>query len=113
MTNLPGRIAGVVLLGLAVLLYDSASDSPIHRLVVPLAMAVATWLMVQNAAAVLLGVVLLTAIHSDPADSDWINSHAYPALAILSGGALGYIGLQRFRRRIAATREARWRHRHH
>jgi hypothetical protein len=86
MKNLPGRFAGVVLLGVAVLLYDAASGSPVHRLLVPIAMAIAAWLMVQNAAAVLLGAALLTAIHSDPLDPDWITGRAYPALAIISGG---------------------------
>jgi hypothetical protein len=112
MKNLPERFAGVVLLGVAVLLYDAASGSPVHRLLVPIAMAIAAWLMVQNAAAVLLGAALLTASHSDPLDPDWITGRAYPALAIISGGALGYIAVHRFRGRIASTREARWRHRH-
>jgi hypothetical protein len=111
MTRLPARIAGVILMGVAVMFFDAVSSSPVHQLMLPLAMAVAAWLMIQNAAAVLLGATLLTAIHADPQDPDWIISRAYPALAVLSGIALGFIGVQRFRKRIAATREARWRHR--
>jgi hypothetical protein len=112
MTNLPRRIAGVVLMGVAVLLYDAASDASIHRLLLPLGMAIAAWLMVQNAAAVLLGTTLLTAIHSAPGNSDWVIGWAYPLLAFVSGAALVWIGVQRFRGRIKSTREARWRPRH-
>ena len=108
MNRLPWRIAGVVLMGIAVMLFDPVSASPIHSLVVPLIMALAAWLMVQNAAAVLLGVTVLTAIHSDLQSADWVASRAYPALTLLSATGLGYIALQRFRARIEATREARW-----
>ena len=111
MTNLPGRVAGVVLMGIAVMWFDPLSTSALHRLLVPLLMAAAAWLMVQSAAAVLLGATLLTAIHSDLQSVDWISSRAYPALAILAAGALGYILWQRFRQRIEATREERWRSR--
>jgi hypothetical protein len=108
-TNLPGRIAGVALMGIAVMWFDPLSTSALHRLLVPLLMAAAAWLMVQNAAAVLLGGTLLTAIHTDLQNTDWISSRAYPALAILAAGALGYILWQRFRKQIEATREERWR----
>jgi len=108
-TNLPGRIAGVVLMGIAVMWFDPLSSAALHRLVIPVLMAAAAWLMIQNAAAVLLGATLLTAIHTDLQSIDWISSRAYPALAILAAGALGYILWQRFRMRIEATREERWR----
>lgn len=113
MKNLSWRFAGVVLLSVAVLQYDAASGSPVHRLIIPIAMAIAAWLIVRNAVSVLLGAALLSAIHSDLSDLDWITGRAYPALAVISSSALGYIALQRFRSRIASTREARWRHRHH
>ncbi len=112
MTRLPARISGLVVLGVTVMLFDATSIAPLHRLLLPMAMAVAACLMIQNAAAILLGATLLTAIHTDLQDPDWIIGRAYPVLAILSGAALGYIALQRFRQRIAATREARWRRRH-
>jgi len=111
MINLPRRIAGVLLLGTAVLMYDAASASAIHRLLLPIMMAFAAWLLVQNAAAVLLGVMLLAAIHANPGAPDWIAGRAYPLLALVSAGGLGFIAVQRFRRRIEETREARWRHR--
>jgi len=109
--NLPRRIAGVLLLAAAVLMYDAGSACAIHRLLLPVTMAFAAWLLVQNAAAVLLGCMLLAAIHADPGNPDWISARAYPLLALASAGALGYIAVQRFRRRIEETREARWRHR--
>jgi hypothetical protein len=105
---LPGRIAGVVLMGMIVMVFDATSGAALHELVLPLGMALAAWLMVQNAAAVLLGITLLAAIHTDPASPDWVIGRAYPAVAILSGGVLVYIALQRFRKHIEATREARW-----
>ena len=111
MTHLPQRITGVIVLAVAVVLYDATSIAAVHRLVLPLAMALAAWLMVQNAAAVLLGVALLTPLHAHPADPDWISARAYPVLAIVSGTALAVIVLQRFRLRIESTREARWRNR--
>ncbi|MDH3640863.1 MAG: hypothetical protein OES38_02140 [Gammaproteobacteria bacterium] len=111
MTHLPGRVAGVVLMGIAVMWFDPLSTSALHRLLVPLLMAAAAWLMVQNAAAVLLGVTLLTTIHTDLQSNNLISSRAYPALAILAAGALGYILWLRFRSRIEATREERWRSR--
>lgn len=111
MTNLPARIAGVALMGIAVMWFDPLSTTAQHRLLIPLIMAGAAWLMVQNAAAVLFGAALLAAIHSDTQNTEWISSRAYPALAALAGAALGYILWQRFRERIEATREARWRHR--
>ena len=101
-------MAGVLLMGVAVMLFDPAASTPLHRLVLPLTMAAAAWLMVQNVVAVLLGGVLLAAIHADHTDPDWIIGRAYPALAILGGAALGYIGLRRFQARIEATREERW-----
>lgn len=111
MNRLPARIGGVVLLAIAVVFFDPISASPLHRLVLPVTMALAAWLMVQNAAAVLLGATLLTTIHAEPQNPDWIVGRAYPALALACGAALGYIAWQRFRRRIEATREARWRSR--
>ena len=72
MTRLPARISGLVVLGVTVMLFDDTSIAPLHRLLLPMAMAVAAWLMIQNAAAILLGATLLTAIHTDLQDPDWI-----------------------------------------
>lgn len=109
--HLPWRIAGLTLLGVLVVVYQPEQQSLVHRLAVPVAMAVATWLLVQNVAAVALGAGLLAAIHSVPGSADWVRGIAYPLLAGASLILLVLVFVQRFRRRIAATHEARWQHR--
>ena len=106
--HLPWRIAGLALLGVLVVLYQS--DQVYNRLVIPVAMALSVWLLVQKVLAVALGAGLLAAIHSDP-QGDWIVALAYPLLALVCGAVVLYVFVQRFRRRIAETHEARWRHR--
>ena len=109
--NLPWRIAGLLMLGVLVVAYHPEQGGLIHRLAIPVAMAVATWLLVQNVAAVALGAGLLALFHSAPGSSDWIRGIGYPALAGLSGLIFAGVMLARFRRRIAATHESRWRQR--
>jgi hypothetical protein len=96
--HLPWRIAGLVLLGALVVVYHPEHGGAVNRLVIPVAMGVATWMLVQNLAAVTLGAGILAGIHSAPGSGDWVV-------------ALAAVLLQRFRRHIAATHEARWRHR--
>ncbi len=109
--HLPWRIAGLVLLGALMVAYQPEAGGLVNRLLIPLVMALATWMMVQNVAAVAIGTGVLAAIHSDPGSSDPLESIAYPALAAASGVVLAAVFVQRFRRRIAETHEARWRHR--
>jgi hypothetical protein len=111
MTHLPWRVAGLILLGLLVVAYQPELGGALQRVVMPVAMAVAAWLMVQNVTAVALGAGALAAIHSAPRSEDWIVAIAYPALAAACGVILIAVFVQRFRRRIATTHEARWRHR--
>jgi hypothetical protein len=111
MTRLPWRLAGVVLLALCVVVYEPAADSVLQRLVLPLGMALAAWLMVQNLVAVALGAFLLAAIHGDPGASDPVTGIGYPAVAAAAGLTLLIIFVRRFRARIAATHEARWQRR--
>ena len=108
MTNIPQRLAGVGVLIAATVLYDANDASMLQRLLIPGAMALGAWLVVQNFAAVLIAVTALTAIRTDFASDSWLASRAYPGIALLGGCGLGAIGLARFRARIAATREARW-----
>jgi hypothetical protein len=110
--KLPWRVAGLVLLGVLVVAYQTDQGDLVNRLLIPLAMAFAAWLLVQNVAAVALGGALLAGIHSDAGSRDWIESMAYPVLAIVGGVVLVVVFARRFRHRIAATHEARWRHRH-
>ena len=111
--NLPWRIAGLVLLGVLVVAYQPDLHHPIHRLLIPIAMAVATWMLVQNAAAVALGAGLLAGIHGNPGSADWIVGVAYPALAALCAAIVAVVFWRRFRRRIVATHQARWHNRRH
>jgi hypothetical protein len=106
----PGiRLVGLAVLALCVLAYDAGSAAPFHRLILPIAMGAAAGLMVQSAVAVLLAGALLAGIHARPADPDWVVGIAYPVLAGLCGAGLTCILLLRFRGRIEATRDARWR----
>jgi uncharacterized membrane protein len=109
--HLPWRIAGLVLLGVLVVAYQTEQDDLVHRLLIPVAMALATWLMVQNVAAVAIGGGLLAGIHSDPGSRDWIESIAYPVLAVTCAVIVVTVFARRFRRRIRDTHEARWRDR--
>jgi hypothetical protein len=111
LSRLSWRIAGLVLLGGLVVAYQPELGDVTNRLMIPLAMAFATWLLVQNVAAVALGGGLLAAIHGDLGSPDWITRIAYPALAAVAGVVLTAVFIQRFRRRIAATHEERWRKR--
>lgn len=112
MANLPWRVAGVLLLALCVVVYEPATGSPLHRLLLPLAMAAAAGLMVQNLAAVAFGTFLLAIIHSHPGSGDPIEAIGYPVVAAAAGLLLLWVLLQRFRARIHATHDARWRQRH-
>jgi preprotein translocase subunit SecY len=109
LAHLPWRIAGLALLGGLVVAYHPEQGGVLQRLLIPVAMAVATWMLVQNLAAVALGAGILAGLHSAPASADWVPALAYPALAALCAVVLAVVFAQRFRRRIAATHEDRWR----
>jgi len=111
MTRLPWRLGGVVLLGACVVAYEPTGTDVWHRLILPLGMAAATWLMVQNVVAVALGTALLAAIHSAPGSSDPIQAIAYPAVATVAALVLVAVWIARFRARIRTTHEARWQRR--
>jgi len=109
--NLPWRVAGLALLAVLVVAYQTDQGDLVNRLLIPVAMAVAAWLLVQNVTAVAFGGALLAGIHSDPGSRDWVASMAYPILAVIGAVVLAVVFARRFRQRIIATREARWRHR--
>lgn len=109
--HLPWRIAGLLALGALVVLYQPELGGPVNRVVIPVAMALATLLLVQKVLAVALGAGLLAAIHSDPGSGDWVVGIAYPALAAVCATILLAVTGGRFRRYMAATHEARWRRR--
>jgi len=111
MSNLPWRVAGVALLAVSVVLYEPDAPQAWQRLGLPLLMAAAAWLMVQNVVAVALGTLLLAAIHGDPGSADPVEGIGYPLVALAAALVLLGVLTQRFRARIAATHEERWRHR--
>ncbi|MFM8355751.1 MAG: hypothetical protein ACKOBM_12725 [Gammaproteobacteria bacterium] len=111
MTRLPWRIAGVVLLVAAMGLWQPDSATVAARLGVPLLMALAAALIVQNLAAVALGAAILAGIHSDPGAADLVTGIGYPLVASVATMLLLFIFWQRFRARIRATHDARWQHR--
>lgn len=111
MSNLPWRLAGVALLAVSVVLYEPDAPQTWQRLGMPLVMAATAWLMVQNVVAVALGTLLLAAIHSDPGSADPVEGIGYPLVALAAALLLLVVLAQRFRARIAATHEDRWRSR--
>ena len=102
------RVAGTVALIAALLIYDTTSDALWQSLLLPLIMAVGALALVQNLAAVAFGTVILALIHSNLDASSWVERLAYPLIAAAAGATLLAVGVTRFRRRITATREARW-----
>lgn len=111
MTRLPWRVAGVVLLLAALGLWQPDSAGAIARLGVPLIMALAAGLIVQNVAAVALGAAVLAGIHSAPGADDPVTGIGYPLIACFAALIVIIIFTQRFRARIRATHEARWQNR--
>lgn len=111
MSNLPWRIAGVALLALSVVLYEPESPQIWQRLGLPLVMAAAAWLMVQNVVAVALGTTLLAGIHSQPGSPDPVTGIGYPLVAVTAALVLLGVLVRRFRDRIRSTHDERWQHR--
>lgn len=105
----PGlRVAGVLLAAAVVFVLDTESNSAWHALWLPLLLVLAAYLMTQAPMAVAFATLALALIHTDIGAAGWIESRAYPLLALLSLGACAVIGWQRFRQRIAATHAERW-----
>ncbi len=68
--------------------------------------------MVKNAAAVCIVASFLAFIHTEIDSKDWVESLAYPAVAVLCGTCLLTIVITRFRDHISDTHDARWLNRH-
>lgn len=111
MTRLPWRLAGVVLLLGAMGLWQPDSAGAMARIGVPLVMALATGMIVQNVAAVALGSAILAGIHSAPGADDPVTGIGYPLIASCAAILVIIIFMRRFRARIRATHDARWQHR--
>ena len=102
------RVSGVVLAAAGVFLLDINNPSATHQLWLPLALAVAAYLMTQSLMAVAFASFALASAHTNFDDLSWIPARGYPAIALLSLGVCLFIGTLRFRRRIAETHDARW-----
>jgi hypothetical protein len=110
-TYMGRRITGVIVLSGCLLAYDPAGTDLLQRGIIPALMAVAAWGLVQNLAAVTLGVAVLGGIHSDFTAPHWLDRLAYPAISLAAGVTFGIIVWRRFRRRVLATHAERWRDR--
>jgi hypothetical protein len=102
------RLTGVVTILCGLAFFDVTSHTVLHRLALPLIMALGAWALIQNLAAVALVGAVLAIIHTDLQLDHWIDSIAYPVLAASGAAVLGVIALRRFRSRIERTHEARW-----
>ena len=102
------RFLGLATILVCLALYDPAATSALHRLALPLLMAMAAWALVQNVAAVALAVAVLGIIHLDLATGDWIGRIAWPVLTCGAILTFAWILIGRFRQRIRDTHEERW-----
>lgn len=102
------RVSGIVLAAVIVFVLDTTDASQLHRLWLPLALALAAYLMTRSLMAVAFATCALAAINTELEAADWIAARAYPGIALLSLLLCGGIVTQRFRQRIVDTHEARW-----
>lgn len=102
------RAAGVLVAALIVFFLDTQSVSVLHRLVLPLGLAVAAWLMTRSLMAVAFATFTMAAISTRFSADSWMPSIAYPSIACLSLLVCAVIIIRRFRERIADTHEQRW-----
>lgn len=102
------RLSGVVLAAVIVFVLDTTVKSAWHQLWLPLGLAAAAYLMTRTPMAVAFAVFALAAANTDLAVNHWIPSIAYPGISAASLAVCGWIGINRFRRHIAATHDARW-----
>ena len=102
------RLAGLAVVLVCFAVYDPEAGSAIHRLLLPLLMALGAWALVQNLAAVALAVAVLGVIHLDLTSGDWIDRIAWPLITLGAILTFAWILLGRFRQRIRDTHEQRW-----
>lgn len=109
------RLIGGALMLVSVLSYQPGTTGVLQQLLLPLAMAVGTALIVRNLLAILITAALLAFIQTrwgqlfsiGDSGSDWIATTAYPLLAIGCTLWAAYILRARFRGYMQATAEAR------
>lgn len=102
------RAAGVAAAAVIVFFLDTQSVSALHRLILPLGLAVSAWLMTRSLMAVAFATFTMAAISTRWSAASWIPSIAYPGIAAVALTVCLIIITRRFRERIAATHEERW-----
>ena len=102
------RVAGAALALIAVFTLDLSQSSAVHKLWLPMILAIGIYLMTFSIMAVAASCGTLAAIHLDLNSVSWVESQAYPVVVGVSALIAGRIGLQLFRQRIADTHEERW-----
>ncbi len=102
------RALGVVAAAMIVFFLDTQSISALHRLILPLGLAVAAWLMTRSLMAVAFATFTMAAISTRWSAESWIPSIAYPTVAAIALLVCLTVITQRFRERIAQTHEERW-----
>jgi len=105
------RIAVALLLFACLSYLDPQSAHWLHRLIIPLGLALAAWLLTGALLAVALACFCLSLVHADLDSTQWIEAWAYPALATASLGVAAVIITRRFRGHIRETHDARWQNR--
>ncbi|MEZ7819086.1 MAG: hypothetical protein ACI8RT_001096 [Candidatus Azotimanducaceae bacterium] len=102
------RLAGAALALAAVFVLDLSQATALHKLWLPMLLAIGVYFMTFSVMAVAVSCGTLAAIHLDLNSASWVESQAYPLVVGVSALVAGRIGLQRFRQRIADTHEERW-----
>ena len=102
------RLAGAALALTAVFVLDLSQSTALHKLWLPMLLAIGIYFMTFSVMAVVVSCGTLAAIHLDLNSASWVESQAYPLVVGVSALIAGRIGLQRFRQRIADTHEERW-----
>ncbi len=101
------RLAGAALALIAVFVLDLSQSTALHKLWLPMLLAIGIYFMTFSVMAVAVSCGTLAAIHLDLNSASWVESQAYPLVVAISTLIAGRIGLQRFRQRIADTHEER------
>ncbi len=101
------RMAGLLLIGIAMFTLDGASQTPVHTLWLPMLMAAGAMLALRNVLAVALAVIALAGIRMQPGDANWVTGIAYPLLTTAAGITAVVLLWRRFNKRVHETRDAR------
>ena len=91
----------------AFLFWESGTTGVVNQLLLPLVIALGAYLIVENLLAIAVAIAALAGIHGDLTNPAWIESRAYPAVALTAAVVAGALIVQRFRERVETTRDER------